>query len=128
MLQLALLSELLLSCLVKQKAVADSGPDKFGTNDMQHTCSNCRSNFEISNATRQKSALGFNFTPWRLVSPTKSLDDYQKVTCPRCGHIDIDDQLRVFGIFRPRLFFYLFIALILFLLVLDILGYFPGQK
>lgn len=92
-----------------------------------HSCTNCDLKFEIKNKHRLKSAFGFQYLPWPFVSPSKSLEDYSKVSCPRCKHIEINDELRVFGVFKPKFFAILFISLILLMLIADVAGWWPAR-
>ena len=79
--------------------------------------------FEIKNKHRLKTAFGFQYLPWPFVSPSKSLGDYSKVNCPKCKHVENDDELRIFEVFKPRLFVILFISIIFLILIADVLGW-----
>ncbi len=87
-----------------------------------HCCSHCGHTFKITHGTRLKTALGFQYFPLPFVLPSQAIDDYQKVRCPDCGHVDREEKLRMYGIFPPRTFVILAISAILMMLLLDVMG------
>lgn len=89
---------------------------------LEHVCSQCHQTFEITRKVRLRTAFGYQVFPLPSVSPSRSLDDYQKVRCPKCGHIDRDERLKVLGLFKPSVFVTLCICLILALLIADHFG------
>jgi hypothetical protein len=92
---------------------------------MQHICTSCKHNFKVTRQVRLKTALGYQYFPWPIIKPSQSLDDYQKVKCPKCGQIDINREVKVYGLFQPRTFFFVFIGLIFLMLIADIFGLWP---
>jgi DNA-directed RNA polymerase subunit RPC12/RpoP len=94
---------------------------------LEHICSQCKLTFKITRKVRLRTAFGYQVLPLPVVSPTRSLADYQKVRCPRCGQVDHDDRLKVFGFFNPRVFVIVCIGLILAMLVADHFGVWPPR-
>jgi hypothetical protein len=56
-----------------------------------------------------------------LTSFSRQLDDYQKVQCPKCGTIDMDERILSYGLLHPRTVVWIVLAIIAILLVVDIL-------
>lgn len=84
---------------------------------MNHICTNCGNDFKIGPDTLLKTGLGRSQLSG-LRSVETQIDDYQRVACPKCGHIDKDDRIRVYGLFRPRTLMYLvLIAMFMFFAV-----------
>lgn len=84
---------------------------------MNHVCTSCGNDFKPSAQTLLKSGLGRSMLSG-LRSIETQIDDYQRVACPKCGHIDKDDRIRAYQLFRPRTLIYLvLIAMFMFLAV-----------
>lgn len=88
---------------------------------LTHTCSACGRAFLVDRATRLKSGWGMSFRAG-LLPLQRQLSDYQKVKCPHCANIEIDDRIKSFGLLKPRIVVYLVLGLLLIMLLLDVLG------
>lgn len=94
---------------------------------LQHICTQCNLTFEITRKVRLRTAFGYQAFPYPIVSPSRSLEDYQKVRCPRCGHVERDERLKVLALLKPQTFVIVVIVLILAMLVADLFGMWPPR-
>ena len=85
-----------------------------------HKCSNCSYSFKISSSTLLPNGWGRTIRSGFL-RIDQQLEDYQKVQCPECGKIDIDQRIKSYGLLSPKWVIYLVIALIFIMLFADLL-------
>lgn len=58
---------------------------------------------------------------WSRPSDIYYLEDYQKVECPQCGAIEVNDKILFLGICHPKYVFYLVLGAMLVVSVLAFL-------
>jgi DNA-directed RNA polymerase subunit RPC12/RpoP len=71
---------------------------------MKHICSNCKNIFAVERKTRSKKAWGLGLGAIYTTDYAAAIDAYQVVICPKCGHEERDERLRIFGIFKSSAF------------------------
>ena len=85
-----------------------------------HRCTKCRFEFELKRGVYLKTGWGRSIVAgFRPLA--QQLDDYQKVVCPQCGHVEKDEQILSFGLFRPRTVIYVVLVIMALLLLADLL-------
>jgi len=72
-----------------------------------HHCSSCGRQFEVRLSTRANWGLLLN-------------DTFEKVRCPSCGHVEVDESIRVLGVFRLRTWIYLTLGWVFFDLLWEV--------
>jgi len=71
---------------------------------MNHTCKNCDNVFPIVGETRSAKAWGLGIKGIYTTDFATAIDEYEIVICPKCGHREKHDGLKIFGIFTPSQF------------------------
>lgn len=85
-----------------------------------HQCTRCQFEFELKRKVYLKTGWGRSIAAgFRPL--TQQLDDYQKVVCPQCGHVEKDERILSYGLFRPRTVIYVVLAIMMLLLLADLL-------
>jgi ssDNA-binding Zn-finger/Zn-ribbon topoisomerase 1 len=85
---------------------------------MHHKCTNCKFEYVLRSAVFLKSGWGRSVSAgFRPMN--RQLDDYQKVVCPKCGHIDKDERILSYGLLKPRTVIYIVLTIIFLILGLD---------
>jgi rubredoxin len=85
-----------------------------------HKCTNCGLEFELSRKVYVKTGWGRSLAAG-LRPLAQQFEDYQKVMCPRCGHIEKDERILSYGLFKPRTVIYVILAIMVLLLIADLL-------
>ena len=84
-----------------------------------HTCSSCNHAFLINKKTLLSTGWGRSLQAG-FKRPSQQLVDYQKVQCPQCGHIEKDERILSYGLFRPQAVAWLVLALMFIMLIISI--------
>lgn len=71
---------------------------------MDHVCSKCNNAFEVSRANRSPLAWGLGLRGIYTTNYGRALDHFNIVVCPACKHTELDDRVKVFGLFTPTQF------------------------
>lgn len=91
----------------------------FQFKDIPHTCSTCQHTFFADHRTMLKT--DYERSLWTSPSDIFYLEDYQKVECPQCGAIEVNDKILFLGICHPKYVFYLVWGMMLLGVVLMLL-------
>lgn len=86
-----------------------------------HQCTKCQFKFELKPGAYLKTGWGRSIVAG-FQPLTQQLDDYQKVVCPQCGHVEKDERILSYGLFKPRTLIYVVLLLMALLLLADIFG------
>jgi hypothetical protein len=78
-----------------------------------HRCSICGSAFAIASSTR----VGLNVT---------LNEDFQRVKCPVCGNVEVDERILIFGLFQPRVYVYMLLGIAFAVVLWQIIEWLPG--
>jgi DNA-directed RNA polymerase subunit RPC12/RpoP len=64
-----------------------------------HTCSKCRETFEATNnRPRDISWKSILTRPAKPLPLGEDIESFELVKCPKCGHVEKSDELRLFGL------------------------------
>jgi hypothetical protein len=88
-----------------------------------HTCSSCQAVFETTTNRPQDISWRSLITGLAELFPLgKDIGSFELVKCPKCGHVEKSEELRIFGLI-PGSNTNIKLVLFVFLLVLLLFGY-----
>jgi DNA-directed RNA polymerase subunit RPC12/RpoP len=85
----------------------------------EHQCTRCQTEFELNRKVYLKTGWGRSINA-DLRPLSKQLEDYQKIVCPHCGHIESDERILSYGLFKPRTVVYLVFVMMGLMLLADL--------